>query len=376
MSGLGAADAAALGHARELARRARGMVSPNPLVGAVVLRDGRLIAEGWHEGPGLPHAEVMALRAAGDLARGATLVCTLEPCSHFGRTPPCTAALIEAGIARVVVGCLDPLERTRGEGIRLLGEAGIAVHVADGEDEYASRELIADFITHAVRRRPHVTLKLATSLDGKIATRTGESQWITGPDARSLVHRMRADHDAVAVGIGTVLADDPQLTARGIAGPVRQPTRIVFDSFARLPLASVLVGGAGEVPVIALVGAHAPWDRVAALQDAGVEVIACATPRPLIPDVLSTLAERDIQSLFIEGGAGLAGGFLEAAAVDVVQWFQAPILIGGDEAPGAIAGPGIGTLSDAARLTRVRVSVIGPDTRITGRLIDLPTTEG
>ena len=375
MSTLGAADAAALGHARELARRARGMVSPNPLVGAVILRDGRLIAEGWHEGPGLPHAEVMALRAAGDAARGATLVCTLEPCSHFGRTPPCTAALIDARVARVVVGCLDPLERTRGQGVHLLRDAGIEVQLADGDDEYASRELIADFITHAVRGRPHVTLKLATSLDGKIATRTGESQWITGPDARALVHRMRADHDAVAAGIGTVLADDPRLTARGIAGPLRQPTRVVFDSFARLPLTSALVAGAGEVPVIAAVGAHAPWDRVAALQDAGVEVIACATPRPHIPDVLSALGERDIQSLFIEGGAGLAGGFLEAAAVDVVQWFQAPMLIGGDEAPGAVAGPGAGRLADAARLTRVRVSTIGPDTHTTGRLIELPTSE-
>ncbi len=345
MSGLGAADAAALGRARELAQRARGMVSPNPLVGAVVLRDGRLIAEGWHEGPGLPHAEVMALRAAGDAARGATLVCTLEPCSHFGRTPPCTAALIDAGVARVVVGCLDPLERTRGQGVTLLRDAGIDVQVAAGDDEYASRELIADFITHSVRHRPHVTLKLATSLDGKIATRTGESQWITGPDARALVHRLRADHDAVAAGIGTVLADDPQLTARGVSDPVRQPTRIVFDSFARLPLTSALVVGAGEVPVIVAVGAHAPWDRVAALQDAGVEVIACATPRPQIHAVLSALGERDIQSLFIEGGAGLAGGFLEAAAVDVVQWFQAPMLIGGDEAPGAIAGPGAGRLA-------------------------------
>lgn len=376
MSALGAVESAALAHARELARRARGMVSPNPLVGAVVLREGRLIAEGWHEGPGLAHAEVMALRAAGELARGATVVCTLEPCSHFGRTPPCANALIDAGVARVVIGCLDPLERARGEGVRILEAAGIAVTVADGQDEYACRELIADFITHAVRGRPHVTLKLASSLDGKIATRTGESRWITGPQARALVHRMRADHDAIAVGIGTALADDPQLTARGIDGPIRQPVRVVFDSFARLPLDGTLVRSAGEVPVIAAVGAHAPYDRVAALQDAGVEVIACATPRPAIDDVLAALGERDLQSLFIEGGAGLAGAFLEARAVDVVQWFCAPMLIGGDEAPGAVGGAGVATLADAGRLSHVRYATVGADLHVSGRLLELPASEG
>lgn len=376
MSALGAVEAAALGHARELARRARGMVSPNPLVGAVILRDGRLIAEGWHEGPGLPHAEVMALRSAGEQARGATLVCTLEPCSHFGRTPPCANALVDAGVARVVVGCLDPLERMRGEGIRILEAAGIAVTVADDQDEYECRELIADFITHAVRGRPHVTLKLASSLDGKIATRTGESRWITGPSARALVHRLRADHDAIAVGIGSALADDPRLTARGLDGPVRQPVRVVFDSFARLPLTSLMVRSAQEVPVIVAAGAHAPFDRVAALQDAGVEVIGFATPRPAIHDVLGALGERDLQSLFVEGGAGLAGSFVEARAVDVVQWFCAPMLIGGEEAPGAVGGAGVAALADAGRLARMRYASVGDDLHISGRLLELPASEG
>lgn len=375
MTALGAAEAAALARARELALNARGRVSPNPLVGAVILRDGRLIAEGWHEGPGLPHAEIMALRAAGDRAREATLVCTLEPCSHFGRTPPCTTAVIDAGIARVVVGCLDPLERTRGNGVRVLREAGIEVMLATGEDERRSRELIDAFITHAVRGRPHVMLKLATSLDGKVATRTGESQWITGPDARALVHRLRADHDAVVVGIGTALADDPQLTARGIAGPLRQPVRVVFDSFARLPLGSALVRGARDVPVYLAVGANAPWDRVTELQSAGVEVIAFNALRPDVSAVLAALAERGIQSVFVEGGAQLAGAFVEARAVDVVQWFLAPMLIGGDQAPGALGGDGVASLAEAGRLRELAVTRIGHDLLCTGRLIDLPRTE-
>jgi len=375
MTALGAADAAALARARELALNARGRVSPNPLVGAVILRDGRLIAEGWHEGPGLPHAEIMALRAAGAQARGATLVCTLEPCSHFGRTPPCATAVIAAGIARVVVGCLDPLERTRGKGVHVLREAGVDVAVASGEEERRSRELIDAFITHAVRGRPHVMLKLATSLDGKVATRTGESRWITGPAARALVHRQRADHDAVIVGIGTALADDPQLTARGVVGALRQPARVVFDSFARLPLGSALVRGAGEVPVYLAVGANAPWDRVTELQNAGVEVIAFPTLRPEVTAVLGALAERGIQSVFLEGGPQLAGGFLEASVVDVVQWFLAPMLVGGDQAPGALGGDGVGRLADAARIRELAVTRVGDDILCTGRLIDLPRTE-
>jgi diaminohydroxyphosphoribosylaminopyrimidine deaminase/5-amino-6-(5-phosphoribosylamino)uracil reductase len=375
MSAPSAAELAALGHARQLALRARGRVSPNPLVGAAILRDGRLVAEGWHEGPGLPHAEIMALGNGGELARGATLVCTLEPCSHHGRTPPCTDALIAAGVARVVVGCLDPLERTRGQGVRLLEQAGIDVAVAEGEDERRSRELISAFITHAVRGRPHVMLKLASSLDGKVATWTGESQWITGSESRALVHRLRADHDAVIVGIGTALADDPRLTVRGVDGQIRQPARVVFDSFARLPLDSALVAGARQAPVLVAVGAHAPWDRVSELQDAGVEVISCADPRPGVGHVLTALAERGMQSVFLEGGPALAGAFLEASLVDVVQWFQAPILIGGDEAPAAIGGQGAATLAAASRLEDVAVHTVGGDVRYEGRLIPLPTTE-
>ena len=244
-----AAELLQLAHARELALRGRGRVSPNPLVGAVVLRDRRVVGEGWHEGPGTPHAEVVALRAAGDAARGATVVCTLEPCSHHGRTPPCCDALIAAGVARVVIGCLDPLERGRAGGAAVLSAAGIDVALAPDDQVEACREQNAPFITHALTGLPLVTLKLATSLDGKVATAAGETRWISGPQSRAVVHRWRADADAVAVGIGTAIADDPLLTARDLDGDLRQPIRVVFDRQARLPLDGALVRSAAEAPV-------------------------------------------------------------------------------------------------------------------------------
>jgi diaminohydroxyphosphoribosylaminopyrimidine deaminase/5-amino-6-(5-phosphoribosylamino)uracil reductase len=372
----GAAELAALARARELAMHARGRVSPNPLVGAVVLRDGAVVGEGWHEGPGLPHAEVMALRAAGDAARDATVVCTLEPCSHFGRTPPCTDALRAAGVSRVVVGCLDPLERTRGQGVRILAEAGVDVALAPPEEEAACRELNAAFITHSVRGRPHVLLKLATSLDGKIATAGGESRWITGAPARALVHRWRADHDAVAVGIGTALADDPGLTARDLDGPVRQPARVVFDTLARLPLAGQLVRTATEVPVLVVAGEAAPAERVAALEDRGVRVLRVPGAPVDVAAGLEALAAEGVQSVFLEGGAVLAGAALRAGMVDVVRWFSAPILIGGDGAPGAIAGAGAARLADAPRLGAVTVERVGDDILVSGRLVPLPGVAG
>ncbi|MFN8109821.1 MAG: bifunctional diaminohydroxyphosphoribosylaminopyrimidine deaminase/5-amino-6-(5-phosphoribosylamino)uracil reductase RibD [Thermoleophilia bacterium] len=374
------AELHALGRARELAMRARGRVSPNPLVGAVVLRDGAVVGEGWHEGPGEAHAEVMALRTAGDAARGATVVCTLEPCSHHGRTPPCTGALLGAGVARVVVGCLDPLERTRGRGVRVLSDAGVDVVCATGDDEAACRRLNAPFITHAVLGRPHVVLKMAGSLDGKIATAGGESRWITGAPARELVHRWRADSDAVAVGIGTALADDPSLTARDVDGPVRQPARVVFDTAARLPQDGALARTARDIPVMVVAGLTAPAGRVEALRALGVRVL----PVPGAPvDVLAglrALAAEGVQSLFVEGGAQLAGALLRAGAVDEVRWFAAPIIIGGDDAPGAVGGPGTLRLADAPRLQRVDVHRIGDDVLVCGELLAPPAvreeTEG
>ena len=374
VSGL---ERAALSRALGLALNGRGRVSPNPLVGAVILRDGEIVAEGWHEGPGLPHAEAMALAAAGDAARGATVVCTLEPCSHTGRTPPCADALVAAGVARVVIGLLDPLERDRAQGREVLRAAGIEVAVADGAEADACAELNAAFLTAAVTGRPHVTLKLATSLDGKIATASGESRWISGAASRGLVHRWRADSDAVAVGLGTALADDPLLTARDVAGPVRQPARVVFDSGARLPRDAALVRDLATAPVIVVAAVDADPGRVEALRAEGVEVLAVPGDAPdRLGRGLEALGERGIQSLFVEGGAGLAGAMVAAAAVDRVAWFLAPMLIGGREAPSALGGDGIAVLAAAPRLRGVETERVGDDILVTGRLRPLAGTAG
>lgn len=375
MSPVSAVERMALTRALGLALNGRGRVSPNPLVGAVVLRDGEIVAEGWHEGPGLPHAEAMALAVAGEAARGATVVCTLEPCSHFGRTPPCTDALVAAGVARVVIGLPDPLERERAQGREVLRAAGVEVVVADGAEARACAEINAPFLTWALTGRPHVTLKLATSLDGKIATAAGESRWISGPASRGLVHRWRADNDAVGVGLGTALADDPQLTARDLTGPVRQPTRVVFDSGARLPIDSALVRTAGETPVVVIAAADADAARVGALRDAGVDVVLAPGQRPeRLAAGLTALGERGVQSLFVEGGAELAGSLIHDGAVDRIAWFLAPMLIGGREAPSALGGAGIARLASAPRLSDIETDRVGDDILVTGRLKPLAGT--
>lgn len=365
-----------LARARLLALEAEGQVSPNPLVGAVVVRDGEVVGEGWHAGPGQAHAEVAALAGVSD-PRGTTVVCTLEPCSHHGRTPPCTSALLDAGVARVVVGALDPLERGRAQGVEVLRRGGIDVVVAEGEDEHACRELNSPFITWALTGRPEVTLKLATSLDGKIATATGQSQWITGPASRRRVHRMRAASDAVGVGIGTALADDPQLTARDVDGTPRQPIRVVFDSSARLPLDGGLVRTARDIPVVAFVEQQAPDDRVRALEAAGVDVrVLPGSDDERVRAALDGLGEREAQSLLIEGGARLAAVMLHAEVVDRVTWMLAPMVIGGTGAPGAVADPGFETLEIAPRLHEVAVERIDDDVAVSGRLRRLASQGG
>ncbi len=373
MTGVTEAERAALGRARELALRGRGRVSPNPLVGAVLLApDGATIAEGWHEGPGLPHAEAMALTAAGDAARGATMVCTLEPCSHQGRTPPCADALIAARVARVVMGTRDPLEDGRAGGLQVLSAAGVEVAVADGDDERACRALNAAFLRAAALGRPQVTLKLAASLDGKVATHTGETRWISGPASRARVHQWRADHDAVMVGIGTALADDPLLNARDVDAPFRPPMRIVVDSQARLPLDSALVADAAASPVCVAAAQDAPGDRLEALHAHGVRVVCAGAGRVDLPGLLRMLTVQDVQSVFVEGGPVLAGALLSAGLVDEVRWFAAPVVLGGADAPGAVAGPGWGALADAPRLRDVTVEQVGDDALVSGRLTPLP----
>jgi diaminohydroxyphosphoribosylaminopyrimidine deaminase/5-amino-6-(5-phosphoribosylamino)uracil reductase len=370
-----AIELAALARARELALRGRGRVSPNPLVGAVVLHAGASVAEGWHEGPGLPHAEAMALSAAGEAARGATVVCTLEPCSHHGRTPPCADALVAAGVARVVIGALDPLERDRAQGREVLAAAGIEVAVVEGDASRLCAEMNSAFVTWALTGLPEVTLKLATSLDGKIATASGQSRWISGARSRALVHRWRADADAVAVGLGTALADDPRLSARDVEGPVRQPARVVFDSDARLPLGSALVRSAAEAPVIVMASEAAPPERLAALAAAGVDVVPLPGDAPArIAAGLRVLADLGMQSVFVEGGAGLAGALVAAGVVDRIAWFLAPMLIGGREAPSALGGPGATTLALAPRLAAIATTQVGDDILVTGRLRPLAGT--
>jgi diaminohydroxyphosphoribosylaminopyrimidine deaminase/5-amino-6-(5-phosphoribosylamino)uracil reductase len=325
-------DRTMLARALELARLGRGAVSPNPTVGAVLLRDGEVIGEGHHAQLGGPHAEVAALddaRARGYDPRGATLYVSLEPCAHQGRQPPCTDAILAAGIERVVIGCDDPSEKASGRGPGILRDGGVTVAFADGADAAAARRAIQPFRKHARTGRPLVTLKSALSLDGFTATASGEPRWISGPESRALVHRWRAEADAICVGIGTALADDPLLTARETPEPGRQSLRVIFDSAARLPLDSQLVQTVAEVPVMVVAEAGADAARIAALRAAEVEVVAVEGNREArIGAALDALGARPVTSLLLEGGAELAGSFLDAGEVDELALFVAPILLG------------------------------------------------
>ncbi len=349
-----------------LARRGWGRVSPNPLVGAVVVRDGAVVGEGWHAEYGGPHAEVNALRAAGDASRGATAYVTLEPCNHWGRTPPCVDALLAAGVARVVVAAADPHVIASGGAARLR-EHGVVVDV--GVRASAAAELNAAFffdVTGATR--PWVTLKLALSLDGAIADAGHGPAWLTGPESRRAVHRMRAGHDAVAVGIGTALADDPQLTVRRVPPPRVPPIRVVFDRTARLPLAAALVRTAGHVPTVVVCEPSAPVGRRDALAAAGVEVVAAAD----IASGLVALRARGIRSVLVEGGAGITGALWGADLVDRLVTFQAPVVLGA----GALAGFGSAPPQRARGANRLRVvgrRARGDDLQTTYAVHPVPT---
>ena len=340
---IDAADAAHLARCAELAERGRRTAAPNPVVGAVVVRDGVTIGEGWHERPGGDHAEVAALRTAGD-ARGATVYVSLEPCSHFGRTPPCADALVAAGVGRVVVAMIDPTDKVNGAGAGRLRAAGIAVDVAGGEIERAARRQNAWWLTLALRGRPHVTYKAAVSTDGRTASPSGP-RWISSAVSRAHVHELRAQMGGVAVGIGTALADDPELTARDVEPPAeRQPLRVVFDHAARLPVGSRLAATARrDRPVLVVC---APGAQPVAAAD--VETFPAAT----LGDALAELGRRRISALLLEGGATLATAFLEAGLIDRLMTFQAPIELG--------EGPGLFT-RDVALPDPVSVAESGPD---------------
>ncbi len=358
-----------LARAIELADRGRGRTSPNPLVGAVVVRDGEVVGEGWHEELGGPHAEVNALAAAGDRAEGATLYVTLEPCCHEGKTPPCTGAVLDAGIARVVVGSDDPTEKASGRGLGILRDEGVDVVVADGELAARARLLNQSFRKHARTGRPWVLFKSAMTLDGKVATGTGDSKWISGESSRTVAHRWRAAVDAVAVGIGTALADDPQLTAR-IDGVHRQPRRVVFDSLARLPLDSQLVAAAPDLALTVVVSRAAPRSATDALEMAGAEVIVATggNEQARVRSALAQLGAAGVTSILLEGGPRLAGAVFDAGEIDEVRLFLAPLLLGGRTARDPLEGEGVERIEDAMRALTLECRQSGDDILVSARL--------
>ncbi|MBP2298014.1 diaminohydroxyphosphoribosylaminopyrimidine deaminase/5-amino-6-(5-phosphoribosylamino)uracil reductase [Azospirillum picis] len=350
--------------ALSLAARGLGRTWPNPAVGCVLVRDGAVIGRGWTQPGGRPHAETEALAQARRLAggaEGATAYVTLEPCNHYGKTPPCALALVEARVARVVVACRDPDPRVAGGGLARLRDAGIAVDT--GLCEAEALALNEGFFNRLTLGRPLVTLKVASTLDGRIATRSGSSQWITGPAARAWGHRLRATNDAIMVGIGTALADDPELTCRLPGLEDRSPVRIVLDSRLRLPPDAALAVDAGRTPTWVVTGPAPDPARAGALAERGVDVIPVATA----PDgridpaaALAALAARGMTRVLVEGGAALAGSLFGAGLVDRLEWFRAASLIGGDGLP-AVAGFGVEALAEMARFERVTVQAAGAD---------------
>ena len=359
-----------LERAIELAERGRGHVSPNPLVGAVVVRDGDIVGEGWHAMVGGPHAEVAAIADAGDTdLKGATMYVSLEPCCHDGRTPPCTEAIARSGIGRVVVASDDPTEKASGRGLGILRDDGVEVVVAEGELAARARLLNQAFRKHARTGRPWVLFKSAMTLDGKVATETGDSKWISSAASRELGHRWRADCDAVAVGIGTALRDDPQLTAR-IPDADRQPRRIVFDTTARLPVTSNLVRMAPEVPLTVVVSRAARRTAVSTLETAGADVVVAtgANEPDRVASALLQLGASGITSILLEGGPHLAGAFYDAGEVDEVRLFLAPIVLGGRTARDPLEGEGTETIAEAMRALTLDCERSGDDLLVSARL--------
>jgi diaminohydroxyphosphoribosylaminopyrimidine deaminase/5-amino-6-(5-phosphoribosylamino)uracil reductase len=357
-------DAVHMRRALELAERGWGRVSPNPMVGAVVLRDGETVGEGWHEGPGTDHAEVMALRDAGDRARGATLVCTLEPCNHFGRTPPCTRALIDAGVAHVIVAANDPNLEGDAPGLNELRQAGIDVEAGPLAAE--AQRLNEAFERHVATGLPFVVLKMAASLDGKAAASDGTSRWISGEPARADVQRLRAWSDAVLVGAGTAIADDPALTVRDPRlADATPPLRVVADATGRLPTTGRLFDG--EAPLLVATTEAAPRERIRAWAEAGAEVLTL-DPDPAggvsLAALMHALGKRDVQGALVEGGPTLAWSLVRDRLVDKVVTYVGPVIVGGTAAPGIVGGTGFAPLADAPRLGFTSVERIGADVRM------------
>ena len=350
-----------------LARKGRGMVSPNPLVGAVIVQGNKIVGSGYHHFYGGPHAEVYALKSARERARGADLYINLEPCCHHGKTPPCTDALIKSGIRRAFIGISDPNPLVSGKGLRKLREAGIEIETGILQDE--CRLLNETFIKYITQNIPFVVLKLAATLDGKIATATGDSRWISGEAARRLVHRLRSEADAVLVGSGTVLADDPQLTARHYSGANRKnPVRIIVDTRLRTPLSSQLLRTAHEIKTIIATTQQAPKSKIVKITQRGAEIsiVSSRNGRVDLKRLMRHLAKQGIAYVVIEGGSELSAAALHDGIVDKVLFFYAPKIIGGSHARSMVGGKGVPRISNAISVTNVHYKKLGEDILVEG----------
>lgn len=362
---LGSNVADPMHRALELARQA-GRVSPNPAVGAVVVRDGHVAGEGYTQPPGGPHAEVVALRQADAAARGAQLYVTLEPCNHYGRTPPCTDAILDAGIAFVACAMEDPDPNVRGAGITRLRDSGVRVEVGSHEQE--ARDFLEDYVKHRLTGLPLVIAKFAATLDGKIATRSGDSRWISGPESRAWTHAQRARLDAIMVGVNTILVDNPQLTARpgGSEGDVHQPLRVVVDSHGRTPnTANVLTGPAHTLIATTLLSSE-DWRAEMESHDAEVAVLPLVNDHVDLRALLTLLGQRGCLNALVEGGGILLGSCFDAGLVDRVEVILAPMIIGGAQAPVPVGGLGAERIAEAIHLERLTVRRLGEDILVEG----------
>jgi diaminohydroxyphosphoribosylaminopyrimidine deaminase/5-amino-6-(5-phosphoribosylamino)uracil reductase len=351
--------------ALHLAEKGRGRTSPNPMVGAVLVKRGRLVGEGYHARAGDPHAEIVAIKNAGEKAKGATLYLNLEPCTHYGKTPPCAPAVIEAGVRRVVVGIVDPNPLVKGRGVARLKQAGLDVKVGILEKE--CHRLNEAFCKYIVQHEPFIILKMAATLDGKLATRHGESQWITGETSRRFVHRLRDQVDGVVVGIGTVLKDDPMLTSRIRGG--RDPYRIVFDSRLRIPENAKVVDLSPSKTIVATTE-MASRHKIERLREKGVRILISDSKSGKVDlkSSLLKLAEMEMMSLLLEGGSQLSGSFLDQRLIDKILLFLSPKLIGDPLAPGIFSGAGVASLKEAISIRDLKMRKIGEDILLEGYL--------